>query len=444
MTGFAPLLALSVAITNNSRAGTMSLLSRAPSKRLTLIEQLQGSGILANILNMVDDETLFAALRCRVFDNYISDHVVERVLQRLFGAAWKRYYEAYRVHFLSMRNLHPEHEQALPHQKCLNPNSSVWGMGYQLDVAPDSTIDWCVVRVALETIESIRMNCKCYDRSFVPSPLKDYCVDGVWFAENGRLLWIQSCSWAERHTETFWKSDCLNLTGTYLDYRSSTDSKLGDNTPLRLDGQTVWRDGWLPRTVKYIWGSYQDSARTPDFIHELWDLAATPEPKCLWSSFPASQGLRVPESYALPVRQRSDSYSFTGHLLPSMRPFRTLIPTAWFRDDGPSTKGFTSPKFRDHHVSLYSMTVMWLSICSNVNGSRSRGTASSFILAHQRMTNTWEQCLGTTTGLIWTSILGNCIVLLFGALRFQNPSFCGPMVSLTCVRIATGLLMAAG
>lgn len=243
-----------------------------PEMKLCAFQQrFARAGLLGTVAESLDDETLLTVI-CNFasFCESISMVVVKRVLYELFGSQWRKYYEAYRVYCFRHGFRTRKTRQRGEYKSDEHP----WGAGYSLVIPLNPThINGYATRIALETLDSIAANCQNFDCSFIPGEPRNCGVDRVWFAENGRLLWVKYHPWV---VQPHYRSDDTNRAGSYIDGDSHKN--------LRLDGQVVANptddnmDDWANRgPLNQVF---------THFGHEIWDLAGPSQPRCLWSSFP--------------------------------------------------------------------------------------------------------------------------------------------------------------
>lgn len=281
--------------------------SRRTAETSTTLDTLARNGVLAIVNAMLDDESLLTVLsHFEPFRHEVRFHTVERTMGQVFGARWKSYYDAFSAHV------------------CNFPDR-LWGLGYDLKAPSQSHLtNAYIVETVLETLESMAHNCTDYDVSFIPGEPTNAGIDRIWFAENGRLIWVQYHSWENRYHGCDYlgtiQRDYLNYTGTYPQC-----SGIEPN----LDGQLIIGDDHYAQTM--ILQSHNQETNppaVPDFGHEIWDLAARPEPRCLWSHFWRAHDLtddtigfaEIPTSFAYPVERFASQWIYHA-MLPNMKPF---------------------------------------------------------------------------------------------------------------------------
>lgn len=332
---------------------------------------------------MLDDVTLHTVLlNFDLFRENISLQVVERVLRQLFGKNWSSYYDAYRKRAFCLI----VHDSTTSNS-CNTPpssNSAVWGMGYNLSFpSVTSQINGYAVMYALSTLDSIEKACKNREYSFIPGLIVDKCTQKIWVGENGRLLWyhcddgdnlppnIASCD------RSHFKSDCqLILNGSH----SKARAFLSPGMPSIEDSE------WC----------------IPASGHEIWDIAATPHPRCLWSTFESS--LKDEMSDPLEVFSSDDiDYSkirpvpffvqdpVDGWMLPSRRPYLGPDKYSFVCRAGefPAEEMFTAVRlvYLRHYGVIDMVQMSWLDFQGNFNLRHPRLSRDSSYLAAIVKTN---------------------------------------------------------
>lgn len=268
------------------------------------LDELAHNGVLGIVNDLLDDESLLTVLsHFEPFQHKVVIDTVERTMKQVFGSRWKSYYDAFGAHVW-------------------NSPDRLWGLGYNLKAPSQSHLtNAYIVKTVLETLEFMAHNCKDYDVSFIPGEPSNADIDRVWFVENGRLLWVQYHSWDKRYDQHKYhpskRSNLLDKTGTYAE---------GCGTAPNFDGQVLLRSHKTRMLISQSSTQEQDPPVVPDFGHELWDIAANPEPRCLWSHYwrvqhqcgTCSTPKQIPASYAYPVTRYVNKHH--NAIFPSMQP----------------------------------------------------------------------------------------------------------------------------
>lgn len=293
---------------------TDKLVSCTSSTRLHILHK---AGILAIVTEMLDDIALTNAIDAvPCLARSISRRVVRRTMVQLFGSMWQRYYDVCVRHSTVATAPTNQKAKVIPTHY---DRSSLWGLGYELQL-PEHSADLhaFLVKTTSETLNAMTSHCNDHDYSFVPGEPSQCGIEWIEFCENGRLLWIAYHSWEKRYCSRE-ILDFLNRTGSYYDSRKES--------PLKLDGQVVIDDTVAKRTkIRLARNQIRIPKPVPDFGHELWDVGATPVPRCLWSTFwetgkgESQDGDALPSSLARPVAVFARN-EYDGFLLPTMRPF---------------------------------------------------------------------------------------------------------------------------
>lgn len=291
------------------------------------VHEILRASVIALIVDTMDDtsvKTSICSPSCVC--KSVSLDVVQRTLEDVFGERWRLYYDAYVEYSSEALYLRNQSKGDTMLQivddieSCDNdvePEefSSLWGIGYSLPLPCCSeSINGLAVQAASNTIESLAKNCSNYKRSFIPGEPSHYDIQNIWICENGRLLWVEYCSWERRKDQSV--SDYLNCTGTYIDAQG--------RKPLMLDGQVVVNNSLRIKALTKMSRHQEKLTKAEsDFGHEVWDIAASPQPQCLWSSF-WTTGLRsgletLPGTQAFDVLRFAQNF-YEDYLQPTMVP----------------------------------------------------------------------------------------------------------------------------
>lgn len=237
-----------------------------------------------------------------------------RVLRQLFGKKWSSYYDSYRKRALELIAL----KYMAAGQNPDDISYAAWGIGYELSFpSTSSQINAHAVMNALSTLDSIEQVCGTHAYSFIPGVSVDRRIDRIWIAENSRLLWVRYDS----------QHPCQE--------DSLFDMTLPPNrVALNLDGQVISEETDHTCARKFM--SFKDLGDTiykgsRRGGHEIWDIAASPHPRCLWSTFvpdlknvvsdPLQVFSRDDQSFKVsPVRSFVHHF-IDGWMLPTKRPY---------------------------------------------------------------------------------------------------------------------------
>lgn len=306
---------------------------RFTAERNIKLCQLQEAGVLTLVVDMLDDDTTNTVIsRFECFRRSVSLKVVERALRQVFGERWMSYYDVYSNYSSGVLDIqshgantgfssasgHVREGHAVDSRQVPN----LWGLGYRLPLpCCRECVNGLAVQVVMNTVVSIANNCSKHEFSFIPGEPSEYDIRGIWSCENGRLLWIEYSLQSNRNDWIY--CDVMNTSGSFID---------GNLTYLGLDGQNVVEGRFRGDNCISM---ARNQSKTPKIAsghgHEVWDLAGSPRPRCLWSSFQRTESSLTTKRYSIDGHKTSSTQEFGvrrfaldyyNDFMHPMRPFR--------------------------------------------------------------------------------------------------------------------------